>query len=187
MECWYAFYTKAKAEHQVATSLQQRDIETYLPEFVSTEAETKAPLFPCYLFARLDLAVTELSTLRWIPGLRRIVEFGEQPVVVDDQVIDLIRFKLIQLDADHHTASSPHFELGELVRVTEGPFNDLLAIFEGPTTSEKRVQVLLNFLGVNRVVVDRANLEKVDAHPKSFSEKRPRRTRGRGRRIKNVT
>jgi len=73
------------------------------------------------------------------------------------------------------------------VRITDGPFRDMWAIFEGPTTPSQRVQVLLTILGhARRVQLEPADLEKVPTGAEGPIPKRPRRTRGRGRRINST-
>ncbi|GAB4531012.1 MAG: hypothetical protein Kow0063_09790 [Anaerolineae bacterium] len=71
------------------------------------------------------------------------------------------------------------------MRIIDGPLQGLLAIFEGPSTPAERVQVLLTFLGcARRIQVAPSDLEKATTGDEAVSSKRPRRTRGRGRRIK---
>lgn len=141
------------------------------------------PLFPCYLFIKLDLGAVGPSAVRWTPGLRSIVSFDGQPVSLADETIDMIRRrsnKRTAVGADPvHT-----FRKGETVRITYGPFQDMLAIFDGRTTSADRVQVLIDILGrASRVQVTVTDLEEVLAQAEVPVSKRPRGTRGRGRRI----
>ncbi len=187
MKQWYTLHTKPKAEYQVATAMQRRGVQTYLPELESPhgrqERKTK-PFFPCYLFARIDFEVTGLSQLQWTPGLRRIVAFGDRPVPLSDEMIDLIRRKLDGAGATGGRPVVHDFHQGDEVHITDGPLQGMLAIFEGPSTPSERVQVLLTFLGhLNRVHVSAADLQKVSTAAQSPALKRPRRTRGRGRRI----
>jgi transcription antitermination factor NusG len=117
--------------------------------------------------------------------LRRIVAFDDWPVPLPDEVINLIRHKLDEINAaggrPMHT-----FRPGDSVRITGGPLQSMLAIFEGPTTPAERVRVLLTFLGYARSAsVPVTDLEKAPSDAEVSVPKRPRRTRGRGRRIKN--
>lgn len=184
MEQWYTLYTKPNAEYQVATNLKQRDIQTFLPEIKapkSRKERKKKPFFPCYLFTKIDLEEEGLSAVRWTPGLRRIVTFGERPVPLPDEIIDLIRYKLGEIEAGGEPATHP-FKPGDTVRITEGPFKDMLAIFDKSLTANQRVQVLLNILGhASRVEVEVNELEEASADAEALSPKPPRRTRGRGR------
>ncbi|NJN99132.1 MAG: hypothetical protein HC875_36085 [Anaerolineales bacterium] len=76
------------------------------------------------------------------------------------------------------------FKPGDTVRIKSGPFEDMLAQFDSPTTPAERVQVLLELLGrFCRVKVNVADLEKADPQPEPIIAKRPRRSRGRGRPI----
>jgi transcriptional antiterminator RfaH len=190
MELWYALHTKPNSEYQVAVVLEERGITTYLPEIEAPKSRQKRkskPFFPCYLFAQADLESIGLSLLQWTPGLRTIVTFGERPAPVSDDLIDLVRRKLGEIEASGGYPSHP-FRPGDPVRITDGPFRDMLAIFEGPLTPAERVQVLLNILGrTSRVHVEVEDLEKAPGHADvdAPAPKRPRRTRGRGRRTNN--
>ena len=188
MEQWYTLHTKPNSEYQVALALQQGEIETYLPEIelaqVYRERKKRKPFFPCYLFIRADLEVVNFARWQWTPGLLRIVAFDSQPVPLPDAVIDQIRRKLAELNAANGRPASA-FRPGDTVRINEGPFQDMLAIFDGPSTPKGRVQVLMAVLGqVSRVRMDEANLEKVSLHVEAPRAKRPRGTRGRSRYIR---
>jgi len=187
MERWYTLYTKPNAEYQVVATLQQRDVQTYLPEMempkASGKGRRKKPFFPCYVFSKIDFEVVGVSQVQWTPGLRRIVSFDDRPVSLPDEVIDLIRRRLGEVEANNgrpiHT-----FKSSDTVRITGGPFRNMLAIFDGPTTPSERVQVLLNFLGhASRVQIDVHDLEGVLDGPQTPQPQQPRGTRGRGRRI----
>jgi len=188
MEQWYTLYTKPNAEYQVAKTLGQRGLETYLPELSMPKKHTgrnKKPFFPCYLFIKADWTRVELSSVQWTPGLRRVIVFDDLPAPLTNDMIDVIRYNLGELTTRGEQPQH-NFKPGDTVRITDGPFRDLLAIFDGPTTSAGRVQVLLNILGhASRTQVDVADLEKAPRNAEVPHLKRPRRTRGRGRRITN--
>jgi transcriptional antiterminator RfaH len=187
MESWYTLYTKPNAERKVAVTLDERGIETFVPEFRDSQKSSNGkltPFFPCYLFMFADLSELTASEWQWTPGLRNIVTFDGTPTPVSEQVIDLIRQTLADLNAG---AGKPlqKFSPGDVVRIKNGPFADILALFEGQTTAAQRVTVLLNFLGrFNRVRLDINDLEKAPAGAEiEPAQERGRRTRGRGRRI----
>ena len=182
MERWYTLHTKPNAEYQVTHVLQQRGFQTYLPEIEAANARhkrQKRPFFPCYIFSQVDFELVELSQLQWTPGLRRIVSFGKQPTPLPDEVINSIRRKLGEIEGSGGWPGHS-FQPGDTVRIIDGPFSNMLAVFEGPTTPAERVQVLLTILGhASRVQVQVANLEKTPAGVKAPLPCRPRRTRGR--------
>lgn len=189
MEQWYTLYTKPHCEHQVVTGMHSRGIETYLPELKSQQISKqgkKEPLFPCYLFVKIDLDKVGISHLQWTPGLRRILTFDARPTPVPESVIRLIQHKLAEMETSGKRPKHS-FHPGDMVRITEGPMQDLLAVFEGPTTPGERVHVLLTFLGtVRRLRVNVSQLEKTNRRTATQQTNRRRRTRGRGRRIKEI-
>jgi transcriptional antiterminator RfaH len=190
MKQWYTLYTKPNAEYQVATALEQREFEIYLPEIEAVKTGQrgqKKPFFPCYLFMNADFETIGLSLVQWMPGLRHVVAFDNQPIPLANEVIELIRHKLGEIEP-HLGRPAHNFKPGETVRISAGPFQDMLAIFEGPTTPEMRVRVLLNILGhTSRMLVSVADIEKAPVGVEAPTPKRPRRTRGQGRYIKRIT
>ena len=186
MKQWYTLHTKPNAEYQVTAALSQRDIEVFLPEIETpstTNGQVKKPFFPCYMFSKVDLKAIGISQVQWTPGLRRIVSFDDEPVPVPDEVIELIRRKLEAFEASGGWKGHD-FQPGDTLRVTAGPFEDMVAVFEGPTTPTERVRVLLDILGrASRVQIDVTDLQKISTEDESPTPKRPRRTRGKGRRI----
>jgi len=188
MQQWYALYTKPNAEYQVATVMQHHNIQTYLPEIdygKASDGRTRKPFFPCYLFIKTDFEKVSFSSVQWTPGLKRVVTCDGVPLPLPEDLIDVIRRKLGEIEAKGGWPSHT-FQPGQPVRIKDGPFKDMLAIFEGPTRPSQRVHVLLTILGhVSRTQVDVADLEKVQAEVEVPAPKRPRRTRGRGRFIRN--
>ena len=182
MTSWYALYTKPRQEQLVAGQLHKLGLEVFLPQFQERrrgQPPKQRSLFPCYLFVQADLEVTGLSVLRWTPGLRRVVAFGGEPARVPPEAIKLVRKRLAQLEAAGGFPQS-QFRPGDTVRIKKGPLAGLEAVFEGPLGPAERVRILIRFLGeANRALVPVDSLEAVQPrkHP-------PRRTRGRGRRIK---
>ncbi len=184
MKRWYTLYTKPRSERAVALVLQQHDIETYLPEITTTtsqKTQRRVPFFPSYLFIRVDLQVDNPALWRWVPGVIRLVSYGDRPVAVPDEIINLIGKKLAELDVK---TPNPNHQLkpGDMVKITSSPFKDMLAIFEGPTTPSDRVYVLLTSLNNSvRLRITPSGLEKVSGKVSRPVNKRPRRSRGRGR------
>lgn len=189
MQHWFTLHTKPNAEYQVAATLNRRGLETYLPEYragrSAASSQTK-PFFPCYLFVKLDLDEVGISTVRWTPGLRRIIAFDDQPLPLPDEAIEFIKRRLES--GMYDDLPRQRFQPGEPVRIIDGPFAGMEAIFERATNPAERVQVLLTLLGrVNRVSVELADLSPAPADSQEQSPepaaKRPRRTRGHGRQV----
>lgn len=147
MEHWYALYTKPKKEHQVNTLLQGQGFETYLPtvrrKVRRRDRPDRVTYFPCYLFARIDFEITPRSAIDWMPGVRRIIRSGEQPTIVADELVELIRCRLEGAEEVGYGA----LKQGDRVRITSGPLRDLEAVFDQPLSPADRVRILLNVMG----------------------------------------
>ncbi len=102
------------------------------------------PFFSCYLFVRVDPS-NGLSSLRWTPGLRRVVSFGDQPALVDERVISFIKQRLAHIRESRWT--SYRFKPGDRVAITSGPLRDLEAIFHQELSSGDRAKILVDILG----------------------------------------
>lgn len=144
---WYALYTKPHQERQVSGLLEEQGIETYLPTVRRKVRRRDRPdrvvYFPCYLFARVDFRATPRSSIAWMPGIRRIVSFGEQPAVVDDAIVSIVRQRL----GDIEEVAYGRIKQGDRVRITSGPLRDLEAVFDRPLSAAERVRVLLDVMG----------------------------------------
>jgi len=181
---WYLIHCLPLKEYYAATALQGlRGVPVYLPQVTRyfRGQVQHTPLFPRYLFVKVDLQTIPPSQINATPGIVRLVTFDEQPRSVPTSVM---RALYEQVEHLNHQGGLPEQTLqpGDMVEITSGPLGGLEAIFAGPLTPGKRVRVLLEFMGrLNEVEMDRERLI-----PASSTQplKRPRRTRGQGRRIK---
>jgi transcription antitermination factor NusG len=99
--------------------------------------------FPCYLFARLDFEVIPRSSIAWMPGVRRIVSTGDRPTIVADEMVQLIRQRLGEIEE----VGYGRLKRGDWVRIRSGPLRDLEAVFDQPLSGVDRVRILLDVLG----------------------------------------
>ncbi len=166
-EHWYALNVKPHKERTVTEWLETReDMEVFFPALrvkpVNPRAAKIRPYFPGYLFVRLDLEEEGQNALRWTPGTRGLVSFGDMPAIVPDNLIQDLRKRLIELNKIGGQ-QPPKFSPGDRVRITAGPFSGYLAIFDENLQDQQRVQVLLEFLSrqTHRVQLDSDVIEKI--------------------------
>ncbi len=162
MKHWYALYTKPKKERHVKVTLQGQDIEVFLPTVRRKRRRRDRPdrivFFPCYLFARIDFDETPLSSIAWMPGVRRIVTIGSRPAIVADEIVNTIRRRL----GDIEEVGYGKFKKGDRVRITTGPLRDLEAVFDEPLSSADRVRILLDVMGrMTPVDIDPLHLQQL--------------------------
>ena len=148
---WYALHAKPRREYMVRDSLEGRGIETYLPVLRMASKprphrRQEKPFFTRYLFARMDLTDVPLSSVNWAPGVTRVVSFGGQPAVVQDEVIQWLKNRLARIDSKDYHQGLPLCP-GDRLRVSAGPLKDFEVIFDRRMSSADRAQVLVDMLG----------------------------------------
>ncbi len=81
-----------------------------------------------------------------------MVHFGNGPVAVDDEIIELIRSRV---DEDNCVIREEDFKAGDKVTFSNGIFRDLTGIFEREAKAKNRVILLLASLSYQgRIEVD---------------------------------
>lgn len=146
MPCWYVIQCKGGESFRAAEHLTNQGYEVFHPVLnIKRKRQGKLvtvnePLFPYYLFIRLDQVVSNWRPIRSTRGVLRLLTFGNRPVSTPDALIDTLRAQPHQ-QVDIHT----YFSAGEKVTITDGPFKDLEAIFTR-CKGEERAIVLLNVL-----------------------------------------
>ncbi|QEM81424.1 transcription/translation regulatory transformer protein RfaH [Halomonas binhaiensis] len=146
---WYVIQCKGGESFRAVEHLANQGYELFHPVLEVQKKRrgrlewVQEPLFPYYLFLRLDQVESNWRPIRSTRGVLKIVTFGKSmPVPVSDDFIALLR---------EHGSTRPederqlYFRAGETVEISEGPFKDLQAIFESHK-GEERAIVLLNML-----------------------------------------
>jgi transcriptional antiterminator RfaH len=157
---WYLIHAKTRQEATAEMNLQHLGVEAFCPRFMKikanrckTQAEGKGPLFPGYLFVRVDMA-TEFRKVTYAHGVLRVVKFGYAPALVAEEIILSIRAR-----EDHGlVVLSPSSSLkpGQPVLIEKGPFHGFEGIFEQEINGIQRVALLLKTVAYQgRLVIGR--------------------------------
>jgi len=150
-DSWYVVQTRINAEMKAARNLVRQGFEIYLPRYLKRRSHARkidkipAPLFPRYLFVRIDMATQRWRSIQSTFGVSRLVCNGPDPAPVAQQVLNSLKARedesgYVRLDR------RPKFALGEKVRVLAGAFADNLGLFDG-LADRDRVAILLDLLG----------------------------------------
>jgi transcriptional antiterminator RfaH len=163
---WYVLHTHPKQETRVAQNLTTWQIENLSPMIRVNRQEKYTgrivfqikPLFSSYIFARFRICDT-LAQIRFTRGVHSVVNFGNGPTPVADELIQVIKSRigkegLVDLDEQ--------FETGNHVRITAGPLAGLTGVFERQTNDAGRVMILLQAISSQaRMLVPKEMAEKV--------------------------
>jgi transcription termination/antitermination protein NusG len=138
---WYGIHVRSKFERVVSATLSGKGYEEFLPLCRTRRAwsdrskELEVPLFPCYLFCRIDVGDRLLPILT-TPGVISIVAAGKVPVSIPDSEIDAIK---TVIGSGLQAEPWPQLVVGSKVIIEKGP----LAGIEGVTLEMNKRQRLI--------------------------------------------
>ena len=146
MEHWYLVHTKPSRERHAAVQLHQRGFAVYFPLIwvspVNPRTRREQPFFPRHLFAKVDLKAVGVDVIRWLPGVRGLVEFYGEPASVSDAFVAALQQCLTRaravgglgLDSARYSA---------FLQENKGPFEGYEGMLNGRLPGADRAQILL--------------------------------------------
>lgn len=150
MEQWFAVKTQPRRELQVSNLLDRRGVEVYFPQISSWRPRPREkvarfePLFPGYIFARLELGTSSWVSARSAPGVAYFLGSAGAPTGLPDELVDGIRERVeARIQAGRPVIP---FKRGDRVVIEGGPFDGLEAAFDGALCGNGRVRVFLELV-----------------------------------------
>ncbi|MCP4274470.1 MAG: transcription/translation regulatory transformer protein RfaH [Gammaproteobacteria bacterium] len=160
---WYLLQCKPREELRAKKNLENQGYNTFLPQIATSKktqlgyTKTSTPLFPGYLFIKLNHTTDNWAPVRSTRGVNKLVRFGQNTAIVPKKVIKAIKQQIKYQDP--HKAYP--FSKGDNVTITSGPFKELQAIFDC-RNGQQRAWVLLELMGKwQRITIDDIELNKV--------------------------
>jgi transcriptional antiterminator RfaH len=100
-------------------------------------------MFPGYLFAEFVYS-RQHRQVEYSSGIQGVVRFGDQVAALDSSTIANLR----QTAGEEEIVTfNPEIQVGQAVRIAEGPFQGLEALVTHLLPAKERIRVLLDFLG----------------------------------------
>ncbi|MFN2608005.1 MAG: transcription termination/antitermination protein NusG [Acidimicrobiales bacterium] len=161
---WYVVHTYAGYENKVKSNLESRIasmnmedriFECVIPmedviEFKGGKKVTvQKKVFPGYLLVRCELDDDSWRVVRNTPGVTGFVGLGAKPTPLSRKEVESI-LQVQPEGTDGSKKTRPHrpmFEVGESVRVREGPFADFTGTIADINEDHLKVKVLVNIFG----------------------------------------
>ena len=147
---WFCLRTQPKHEHLAATALRrQLEITCFSPRLRFRRATRRGAvwfveaMFPGYLFAEFVYS-RQHRQVEYSPGIQGAVRFGDQVAALDSSTIANLRQAA---DEKEVVTFNPEIQVGQAVRIAEGPFQGLEALVTQLLPAKERIRVLLDFLG----------------------------------------
>jgi transcription antitermination factor NusG len=145
---WYALHVHARKELLVASQLENRKLECFLPTYKSLRKwsdrtkEIQQALFPGYVFCRFDYENRQPVVMT--TGVTQVVGNGKAAIPIADAEIEALQ---VTVRSGIQTQPWPYLRTGEYVQINYGH----LAGLQG---------ILVNFKGTHRVVLSVTLLQR---------------------------
>ena len=147
---WYLIQCKPRQDSRAEENLRRQAFKCYRPtqqvERLQRGRRTTSveSLFPGYLFIQLDQINDNWHPIRSTRGVNQLVTFGKQPIAVADELIEQLEQRL-QNQLSEIPQHSTNLEPGDRVRINNGTYKELEAIFLSHDGTE-RIVILLQLL-----------------------------------------
>src|SRR3989339_1681473 len=155
---WYVVHTYSGHENKVAVTLKQRAeiggftdriFKMFIPQqqkIVVSEGKkrsTEEKLFPGYLMVQMLMDDDAWYVVRSTPGVTGFVGMGSSPTPLpDSEVRPLMKFA--KMEAPKFEAK---FQVGDSVKIADGPFRDFLGKVDEVNDEQGKVKVLVSVFG----------------------------------------
>ncbi|MEL6362034.1 MAG: transcription termination/antitermination protein NusG [Pseudomonadota bacterium] len=157
---WYIVHAYSNFEKKVAEAIKaaaaEKGLEDHIEEvFVPTEdvvevrrgrkINTERRFFPGYVLVKMVLNDNTYHLINDTPKVTGFLGTGKKPLPVSQKEVDQIRG--VMEDSVERPKSTITFEIGESVRVTDGPFASFSGVVEGVDEENQRVKVAVSIFG----------------------------------------
>ena len=146
---WYVLHSKPNKEELLWEQLTLRKVEAFYPRIrvhpVNPRSRHVRAYFPGYVFVHVDLEQVSTATLQWMPGATGFVSFDQEPSIVPDGLIPLLKKRVEEINQSGGEILEG-LQPGDLVQIRSGPFAGYEAIFDAKLPGNERVRILLKML-----------------------------------------
>jgi transcription termination/antitermination protein NusG len=160
---WYVVHTYAGYENKVKSNLEsriasmnmeERIFEVVIPvedviEFKNGKKQVVSKkVFPGYLLVRMDLDDDSWYVVRNTPGVTGFVGLGARPTPLSRREVEnILQVKAGEAETAKKSRPRLEYEVGESVRVKEGPFADFTGTIAEINEDQLKLKVLVNIFG----------------------------------------
>jgi transcriptional antiterminator NusG len=160
---WYVIHSYAGYENKVKSNLESRiasmnmedrifEVVIPMEDVIEFKAGKKVlvpkKVFPGYLLVRCDLDDDSWRVVRNTPGVTGFVGLGAKPTPLSRaEVENILQVKVEGLEPQKKSRPRLEYEVGESVRVREGPFADFTGQIAEINEDQLKLKVLVNIFG----------------------------------------
>jgi transcriptional antiterminator NusG len=172
---WYIVHAYSNFEKKVAEAIKQSAAEKGMADhfeevFVPTEevtevrrgrkVTTERRFYPGYVLVKMLLNDQTYHLIKETPKVTGFLGSGNKPMPVPQREVDKIRGAMT--DSGERPRSTITFEIGETVRVVDGPFASFSGVVEDVDEDTQRLKAAVSIFGrATPVELEFAQVEKV--------------------------
>ncbi|MBN2114173.1 MAG: transcription termination/antitermination protein NusG [Acidimicrobiia bacterium] len=159
---WYVIHSYSGYENKVKANLETRirsmhredaifEVVIPMEDVVEIKSGRKVTVarkqFPGYLLVRMFMDDDSWAVVRNTPGVTGFVGNANKPTPLSRREVE--RILGVRKDTEEKKAPrfKPEWEVGETVRVVEGPFADFNGVIEDINVDQSKVRVLVDIFG----------------------------------------
>ena len=170
---WYVIHTYSGYENKVLQTLEQKVKSMGLENVINRilipmedeidvkdgkKRTVKRKVFPGYVLIEMEVNDRSWYVVRNTPGVTGFVGSATKPIPLEPKEVERILGKQ-EVESEPKTHIS--VEVGEVVRITEGPFENCIAVVTEVNEEKGTVKGLVNMFGRETPVeVDYSQIEK---------------------------
>ena len=158
---WYAVHAYSNFENKVAESIReqakQRGLDSLFEEILvpiekvvevrrGRKVEGERKLFPGYVLVKMDLTDEAYHLIKNTPKVTGFLGSDNKPMPLPDAEAQLL-IRQMQEGIERGPVSSVTFEIGEQVRVSDGPFASFNGTVEEVDQARSRLKVAVSIFG----------------------------------------
>ena len=163
---WYTIQTLSGQEMKAEKSLHKRIIEEEMGEYIDeillpmekvvevrggTKKVSQRKLYPGYIFIQMKLYDEEKRLLPtpwdFVRNTQGIIGFlgGERPIATPTEEIEAIKTQITE--AEESEKPRVNFEIGEVVKINDGPFQNYTGAVEEIDAEAGKLKVTIDIFG----------------------------------------
>ena len=172
---WYVVHAHTNFEKKVAQSIREGAAQKGLSDNISeimvptedvvevrrgAKHNIERKIYPGYVLVKMDLTDETWNMIKQVPKVTGFLGGGGKPAPISEKEAMAIMQQVEEGVA--RPKSSMSFDIGETVRVVDGPFNSFTGTVEDVNTDTQRLKVSVSIFGrATPVDLDFAQVEKV--------------------------
>jgi transcriptional antiterminator NusG len=153
---WYVINTYSGHEYKVIDALKTRIKTMGLDDYIfqaivpiqskmvirrGTKVKTQEKTFPGYVLIQMIITDDSWVTVRTTQGVTGFVGIGNKPTPISQKDID----NIVKITVEDKPKYQTPFSLGDVVKITNGPFTDFIGTIDSIDQEKGKLRVLVSF------------------------------------------